>query len=321
MSDYWEEDEEQETAEEEVRPRPIRRRRTRNNEQRGNLYLLTGLVIGVALGLVYAWLISPVQYVDNVPSSLATPYKDEYRRLIALAYSANHNLSRARERLALLDTGNPVQVLASQAQRMLAENQPPQEARALALLAADLSKPGGSTSGGTPSPQVVSGDNSELTPTTETGIQASSTPDVSSAIQTPTLPLPTLTPTITHTPLPTFTLRPTATAARILDAPFTLKSKKEVCGTTAQPGLIQLQVTGADGKPLPGVQILVTWQSGEDTFFTGLAPDISPGYADYTMSPGITYNLKVGEASKVVNGVTVPACGGGWKMEFVEGKR
>jgi hypothetical protein len=315
MSNYWEDDE-QEPEEEKTQPQPIRRRRGRVNEQRGNLYLLTGLVIGIVIGLGYAWLISPVQYVDTDPVSLAAPYKDEYRRLIALAYAADHNLGRARERLALVDTGDPVQVLASQAQRMLAENQPPQEARPLALLAADIGK-----TGSVASTQAVTSASSKWTPTTAKEEQATSTQDVSSAVQTPTLPLPTLPPTITRTPMPTFTPRPTATSARVLDAPFILKSKKEVCDTSVQPGLLQILVYDADGKPLPDVQILVTWKNGEETFFTGLAPEISPGYADFIMSEGISYNIKVGEASKVVGEITIPACGGGWKMEFEEGNR
>ena len=37
------------------------------NESRGNLYLLTGLVIGLAAGLLFAWVISPVKYVDIEP--------------------------------------------------------------------------------------------------------------------------------------------------------------------------------------------------------------------------------------------------------------
>ncbi|MBE0697270.1 MAG: hypothetical protein IH586_10135, partial [Anaerolineaceae bacterium] len=111
------------------------------NEQRGNLYLLTGLVIGLAVGLLFAWVISPVKYVDTEPGSLAPGVKDEYRQVIALAYQANHDLSRAQQRIALIDPGSNFQVLAAQAQRMLAEDTTSQEARALAMLAADMSKP------------------------------------------------------------------------------------------------------------------------------------------------------------------------------------
>ncbi len=320
MSESWEDlydkNEEVEEEKEEIAPRPVRRRRQRRNEQRGNLYLLTGLVMGVVLGLAYAWLISPVKYVDTAPASLAGPYKDEYRRIIALAYAADHNLGRARERLALLDSGGSVQVLASQAQRMLAENQPPQEARALAVLASDLGKPEGaaSPSGETPSPQAVAGSSTEQ-PQAEPPAAATAATDVSAAIQTPTLPQPTRTPTITLTPLPTFTPRPTATPLPILDAPFNLVSKKEACDTRAVPGLLQITVTGPDGKPLPGVKITIKWKDGEDTFYTGLAPEISPGYADFEMATGIPYNLVVGDTSKPVSGLqSNGSCS--WRLEF-----
>lgn len=315
MSSSWEEPWDNE-EEKEIPPRPIRRRRSRRNEQRGNLYLLTGLVIGLVLGLAYAWLISPVEYVDTNPRSLAEPYKDEYRQLIALAYAADHNLGRARERLALLESGGDLQVLASQAQRMLAENQPPQEARALAVLAADLGKPQGAATpaGEKPSPQAISAGATE-TPGEPAAVETTPATEVSSAIQTPTLPPPTRTPTITLTPMPTFTPRPTATPLPVLDAPFKLVSKKEVCDNRTIPGLLQIEVTGSDGKPLPGVQIVVSWQNGQEAFYTGLAPEISPGYADFQMETGISYNLVVGNTSGVLSGLSASSsCA--WKLEY-----
>jgi hypothetical protein len=289
----WDNEEEEETA-----PRPVRRRRSRRNEQRGNLYLLTGLVIGLVLGLAYAWLISPVKYIDTNPKSLAEPYKDGYRQLIALAYAADHNLGRARERLSLLESGGDVQVLASQAQRMLAENQPPQEARALAVLAADLGKPQGAATptGEKPSPQAVSAGATE-TPGEPTAVETTPATEVSSAIQTPTQPLPTRTPTITFTPMPTFTPRPTATPLPVLDAPFKLASKKEVCDGSVAPGLLQVIVAGENSKPLPGVKITIKWKGGEETFYTGLAPEIGLGYADFLMETGVEYSLQVGDVS------------------------
>ncbi|RPI29197.1 MAG: AtpZ/AtpI family protein, partial [Chloroflexota bacterium] len=46
------------------------------NDDRGPWYLLTGLVIGVALGLFYAWKSAPVEYKDTHPSMLREEYKD-----------------------------------------------------------------------------------------------------------------------------------------------------------------------------------------------------------------------------------------------------
>lgn len=277
------------------------------NEQRGNWYLLTGLVIGLVLGVLYSWVISPVQYIDTDPSSLAAQYKDEYRRVIALAYGANRNLERARERLALMDSGDQIQALAAQAQRMVAENQPPNEARMLAILAADL---GSGSQAGAPSPQAaVEQPTQEVTQNISSPTEAA-TLEVAAAIQTPTVFIPTQTPTATRTPIPTFTPRPTATPMRILDAPFVLKEKREICDGSVPAGLLQVQVTDENGDPLPGVRITITWQEGEESFYTGLAPEMGLGYADFIMITGETYVLRVGEASKTSDELeSISTCG------------
>jgi hypothetical protein len=107
-------------------------------ERYGNWYLLTGLVIGVVLGLAMAWILQPVEYTDTSPSSLKAAYKDHYRLLIASAYAATGDLVRARARLELLGDENTLQALTEQAQRTLAAGNAPEEARALGLLALAL---------------------------------------------------------------------------------------------------------------------------------------------------------------------------------------
>jgi hypothetical protein len=293
------------------------------NEHRGNLYLLTGLIIGMAVGLLFAWVISPVKYVDTEPGSLAGGVKDEYRQVIALAYQANHDLGRARQRIALIDPGSDFKVLAAQAQRMLADDTTSQEARALAVLAADMSKPPVEIA----APQISSTITStvisaETQAPTSIDAEISKTPAEVAAIQTPTpRPSPTLPPTLTFTPAPTFTPRPTATPKRALEAPFILKQKREVCDKSISPGLLQIQVMGSDGKPLSGVQIVILTKNGQDTFYTGLYPEIGPGYADFVMTAGEVYSLKVGDVSEIAEGIAIPACGGGLLMEFEEGKK
>jgi hypothetical protein len=275
------------------------------SEQRGNWYLLTGSILGLVLGLLISWVLIPVRYIDTNPASLADSYKDDYRRAVALSYQSNRDLGRARERLLLLNQDGATQILAAQAQRMLAENQSPQEARAIAVLAADLGRPANAQEP-TASPetraeitnQSPTPENTETLTPTEEGVVA--------AIQTATQPLPTRIPTITrtsiptNTPMPTFTPRPTATPIRILDAPFVLKEKKEICDGSIPPGLLQVYITGADGNPLPGVRVVVTWEGGEDVFYTGLKPEMGAGYGDYLMAEQVSYRLKVGEVSDEV---------------------
>lgn len=314
--DEYEEGEELEEQEEEQRSRSIRRRQMARmaEDARGNWYLLTGLLIGAAIGLLIAWVVSPVKYLDADPGMLSTNHKGEYRQVIALAYNADQNLDRARERIKLIDGGNGISALAAQAQQLLAENRPPQEARALAVLAADLGRDPGQVSQATTAP---SGAWIASPATQVSGVAPTATQGAVAAIQTPTLPPPP--PTATLTPMPTFTPRPTATPLRFLDSPFTLKSKQELCESSAKPGLLQIEVIDANGKPLPGVRISATWQDGQDSFYTGLAPEIDPGYADFIMAPGAIYSLMVGEASKPVSGLGIPSCGGGLKLEFQQG--
>ena len=97
-------------------------------------YLLTGLTLGIILGLVYAWLINPVVYENTEPASLKAEYKAVYRSLIAQVFAATGNYERATRRLALLDDQDPFFILGQQAQRALADGSTA-EAQALALLA------------------------------------------------------------------------------------------------------------------------------------------------------------------------------------------
>jgi hypothetical protein len=107
-------------------------------EQRGPWYLLTGVILGLIFGLIYAWFIQPVEYKDTPPSSLRSDYKDQYRLMIAIAYSANNDLVRATERLKLLGDRNPQQELIEQAQRILANEGDLEEARLLSNLASSI---------------------------------------------------------------------------------------------------------------------------------------------------------------------------------------
>ena len=105
--------------------------------KKGIWYLLTGLLLGLVIGLVYAWLVNPVVYTHSTPSGLQEDHRDTYRSMIAQAYATTGDLERAQLRLAVLEDDNPVYALGSQAQRCMAEENP-EEARALALLASAL---------------------------------------------------------------------------------------------------------------------------------------------------------------------------------------
>ncbi len=63
--------------------------------------------IGIAIGLVYGWFISPVEYVNTAPNSLRVDYKTDYVLMVAEAYKVEQNLDLAVRRLALLGETPP----------------------------------------------------------------------------------------------------------------------------------------------------------------------------------------------------------------------
>lgn len=298
-------------------------------ERRGPWYLITGVILGAALGLVYAWLVSPITYVNTPPVSLRADYKDQYRTLIALAYASNGDLGRARARLALLGDPDPGPVVASQATRAAAQNHPNSEVQALALLAEAL---------GSPVELLASTPTATLTalPVTPSAT-ATSLPEPSSTPQPPeTTPaegenqtpetVDSLAGTVEAPPAATFTPLPTLTPTATSGAPFVLTQREFVCDPNLPGPLIMVDVFDASGQPVAGAVVNLSWEGGQERFFTGLKPEIGLGYADYLMDPQLTYTLRLSDGGQVISDLKADECqgsGGGrypgsWRLTFIQ---
>ena len=88
------------------------------NEKRSNLYLLTGLIFGLAIGLVISLMIVPAINRDAAPAQLAEYDKSAYRLTIAQTFVSDYNLVRAQSRLLLLGDPSPNVALAAQIQEL-----------------------------------------------------------------------------------------------------------------------------------------------------------------------------------------------------------
>jgi hypothetical protein len=252
------------------------------------LWLWGGLAagLGLGLGLLYAWVISPVQYVNTAPDSLRPDLQAVYVQWAARAYAVDGDLSRARYRLALLLIADPAAAVSELAQQANGAN-----AAALADLAAALG-------GGTPI------------------AVASETPSLNASPGTPRATLraspgPSDTPRPTATAVPSITpqLLPTRTPTPLPLGAFEFVGRQLVCDPGLGEPLIQVVTEGADGQQVPGVEVVITWDAGFDHFFTGLKPDVGAGYGDFTMAGGIEYSVHLAESpSATVDGVVAQTC-------------
>lgn len=262
--------------------------RLRHSGQRSlTAFILVGM-LGLVLGLTYAWFINPVEYVDVNPSQLNEEEQHTFLVLTGLAYASEGNLERARQRLVALGITEPAQAVSEAADDAVALGLPETSIRALANLTIVL---GGQ-------PEVAAAFAGPLVAPT----MATSSPQVGSPTQEFVVPEPTPLPTPTATPLPPpsptpsdTTITPTATPETLA---FVLVDLATLCDADHVPGLIAVQVQDASGSGLHGIQVQVKWEGAIDTFFTGLKPEENAGYGDFVMSEGEVYQVQLVDGSE-----------------------
>jgi hypothetical protein len=261
--------------------------------------LIIGLALGIGGGLFYAWQIDPRVEFDTSPWQLSQTGQQQYMLAVALAYSQDHDLQRAAERLQSLQLGGQTwQVMASTAcdlsrtsyistttgllavRSMVALSQS-QGAVGCAsqLLPADTGTP-------EPSPTVVTVTPSLIPPATKT-------------------PRPTLGPTFTPENLQPSDASPTPTGQ------FQLARVEPYCSNKT-PGLIEIYVQDVDGAGLPGIQIQVETlggqNAGKQVFYTGLKTEADPGYADFQMDANGSYIVSLPNLSDTTSSREASSC-------------
>jgi hypothetical protein len=90
--------------------------------------------------------------------------------------------------------------------------------------------------------------------------------------------------------------------------------------------MIQVEVQDTAGEPVPSIELVVTWDVDEDRFYTGLKPELSLGYADFLMTPGVVYSLRLADGGQTVKDLTAAEClsddgsryWGSWMLTFIQ---
>jgi hypothetical protein len=284
--------------------------------------LLTGGILGAAIGLFYSWVISPVKYVDAPPYALRADFKDDYRALVAAAYVYSGDLLRAEDRLAQLKDDGTAQKLAEQAQRALAGGHPDEEVQALGALVLALGNeitPIASSMApmeletDAPPTAVITSTPLLILPSGSSNISSqidSTQANTALTLRPTSIFLPTRTPISTPTP----------------GAPFQLFETRLVCNPDRPDPLIQVVVQDAAEQPVAGMELVVAWEEGEDHFYTGFKPEMGLGYADFAMTPEVIYALNMADGGQAVNDLIAAEClsedgtryWGSWLLTFIQ---
>lgn len=244
---------------------------------------LVGLLAGLGLGLLYAWGVDPVIEQNTHPDQLNAVDKQHYVVAIALDYGETGDLTRAYNLLSQVNPGqDPFQIAADTLCQLTQSGQVQTAADVQAMR------------------QLIA-----LTEPQDVDITCDITVYATAAVPTAASPIPTLTPNPTVAPVPTKT--PTqggASPTPITDfgSPTPVTSRSDFIAAARTPfcdpardGIIQVRVRDQNGVPLPGIEVRVIWNDAdgqhEETFFTGLKPELGEGYADFQMTAGETYQV------------------------------
>lgn len=269
--------------------------------------LVVGLVLGLAAGLVYAWVIAPLPAIDTYPPLLGPDHRADWIRMTLLAYGEEGNWNRTQLRLRDLppdeirlvaeqtldqavDAGYPLDILQKLAR--LADSYGVDSLAVQIYTGSDLVAP------------------TVVPPASPTPVAPTATPTLlSSPTLSPTPLLSRLTTTLTPQPL---------AAHRIISQTLTCTERPQIAVSLVVSRTTTVRRREiVEDVPVPGRELWLLWADGAERATTGFKPDIDPGYADFDIAPGIVYNLYLDSprgapvATVQVEPCT-PAEGSGW---------
>lgn len=108
------------------------------------------IAIGFGIGLLYGWVISPVEYVDTVPDSMRGDYKTDYVLMVAEIYQQENDIGKAAERLAFIGDQDPLLTVSNAVQLASQVGYPQPDLELLGILNDALQNAFQSGTGGQP---------------------------------------------------------------------------------------------------------------------------------------------------------------------------
>ncbi|HEX9595578.1 MAG TPA: hypothetical protein VF982_01755 [Anaerolineales bacterium] len=90
-------------------------------------------------------------------------------------------------------------------------------------------------------------------------------------------------------------------------AAYFLDDQQLTCESADAPPYLKIFIFDTNHNPQAGVQLTLSSTEGEAQFTTGQRPEMSQGYAEYALTPGIAYTLYIEEV-QMMSGLQAAAC-------------
>jgi hypothetical protein len=247
-------------------------------------------------GIFFAWNVAPTEEVETAPWQLRPEERREYVVAVILRWTYDGDLGKAINALLGLRLNNedPIQAVADIACELAStgyvDNNSGRYAIRSMIQFYELQGRTGCASVLLPN-ATPQGDITIIPPT-----------------NTPTLPPPpskTPTPSEGNRQTPTLPVVTIPTAAPQGD--FAVARVEPFCDVGLS-GIIEVRVRDVEANPLPGMEIRVRWDNGQDSFFTGLKPERGLDYADFQMEAGKGYTVEMPGRSNPTQSLNATPC-------------
>jgi len=75
------------------------------------VWIFLAAALGVGLGLLYGWVLDPIEFVYLPPSTLRADFRADYILMVAEAYQAERDADLAARRLAIFGSAPPAEIV------------------------------------------------------------------------------------------------------------------------------------------------------------------------------------------------------------------
>jgi hypothetical protein len=114
------------------------------------VFFILSIAIGFGIGILYGWVISPVQYVDTSPDTLRADFRTDYVLMVAEVFQSERDVDLAARRLAMLGSQPPAEIAAEAAAFAQQNDYNPIDTALIEALAAALQSAQPDIGGGQP---------------------------------------------------------------------------------------------------------------------------------------------------------------------------